>query len=279
MTSRRAASKAIAFYDSNVFHARLRPHEHRFFYKILSIVLDLDRLAEADAVSPLFSVGRVNLLSFSPRDHGPRDGSDLRAHVDALLAQQGCKRPARVLLLCMPRIVGLGFNPLSVYYCLDAQGGVAQIVYEVRNTFGERHSYVMRLAGETKRNPPPHEADKIFYVSPFMDMALRYRFLTQAPDETLSVKIVERDADGVVLTALLSGRAFEATPFALLRRALSSPFLGLKVVVGIHWEALRLWLKGHALRPRPKPPAPHSFDEPGPFSQSAKSHASPGPAP
>lgn len=276
MIASQAFSGAVAFYDSKVFHARLRPHAHRFSYSVLSLVIDLDRLQEADAVSRFFSIGRFNLLSLSPRHHGPCDGSDLRAHVDKLLADQGCARPARVLLMCMPRIAGFGFNPLSVYYGLDAQGRVAHIVYEVRNTFGERHSYVMQPPGETDKRPAPHEADKIFYVSPFMDMALRYRFLTQAPGEALSVKIVERDAQGVVLTALLSGKAFDPTPLALLRRALSSPLLGLKVMAGIHWEALRLWLKGHGLRPRPAAPARQSFNEPGPYSHATGRKASPG---
>lgn len=275
MIAAQPLSGAVAFYDSKVFHARLRPHAHRFSYSVLSLVIDLDRLREADAMSRLFSIGRFNLLSLSPRDHGPCDGSDLRAHVDRLLAAQGLARPQRVLLMCMPRIAGFGFNPLSVYYALDGQDRVAQIVYEVRNTFGERHSYVMQ-PDETAERPAPHEADKIFYVSPFMDMALRYRFLTQAPGEALSVKIVERDAQGVVLTALLSGKAFQPTTPALLRRALSSPLLGLKVMAGIHWEALRLWLKGHGLRPRPAAPAPHSFNEPGPYSHARGRDASPG---
>lgn len=274
MTAARATSRAVTFYDAKVFHARLRPHAHRFTYSVLSLVLDLDRLAEANEASPLFSVGRLNLLSFRPKDHGPRDGSDLRAHADALLLGNGCARPARVLLLCMPRIAGLGFNPLSVYYCLDAEDRLSALIYEVRNTFGEHHSYVVRAATDGM-DTPPHDVDKIFYVSPFMDMALRYRFLTQAPGETVSLKIIERDTHGVVLTALLSGKVFEANFLSLLRRALSSPLLGVKVMAGIHWEALRLWLKGHRLRPRPAPPDASSFDKPGPFSQSHNTQGSP----
>jgi hypothetical protein len=220
----------------------------------------------------LFSIGRFNLLGFAARDHGPCDGTSLRAHIDRLHAEASLPRPQRVTLVCFPRILGFVFNPIATYVCGDAQGRTTSVVYEVRNTFGERHSYVMPTQDDGAGGVAPHECDKIFYVSPFMDMPLRYRFRLSPPrDGGFALKIIERDHDGVVLTALMRAQAFEPTAAAVLARLAAMPLLGFKVLAAIHWQALRLWLRGHRLRPRPQPPAPVSRDAPGAYTLSEKS--------
>ena len=258
---------AIRFFRSKVFHARLRPHPHRFSYTVLSMLIDLDRLDEAHNQRSVFSVGGFNILGFSPADHGPCDGSALRPHIEALLAKAGTgQAPHRLLLLAFPRLFGIVFNPISVYYCYDRADRLTALVYEVRNTFGQIHSYVAPVALTATGDVPAHERDKLFYVSPFMDMPLRYRFLIDDPGETFRLKIIERDAQGPVLTALMKGDALPDSSAAMLRAAFASPLFGFKVMIGIHWQALKLWLKGHHLRPRPAPPARASFDEPGLFT-------------
>lgn len=244
---------ALSLYRGEVMHARMKPVAHRFTYRVFSILIDVDRLAEAHRLSPVFSVGRWNLLSFSPKDHGPRDGSSLRNHVEQLLAPAGLDlRGGRALLLCYPRIFGFTFNPLSIYYCYDAQERLVALVYEVRNTFGQSHAYVAPIApGEAAAVGVRQERDKIFYVSPFLDMTMRYRFRLQPPGETLKVRILESDAEGPILAATFSGRRSEATSANLLAAFLSVPLLTFKVVAAIHWEALRLWIKGLRLVPRP----------------------------
>ena len=264
----------VQFCDARVFHARLRPHGLRFRYDVTSMVIDLDRLEEANRACPLFSVGGFNLFGFHERDHGAGDGSPLRAHVEGLLRKAGMERPARIALCCFPRILGFVFDPLSIFCCFDESGAASAVVYEVRNTFGERHSYVMRLSPDAQGAVAPHECDKIFYVSPFMDMALRYRFrLTPASADGFALKIIERDHEGVVLTALIEARAFAPSRTALLTRLARTPLLGFKVLAGIHLQAVKLWAKGHPLRARPAPPAPASASAPGAYSQSSASPA------
>ncbi|ADZ70444.1 DUF1365 domain-containing protein [Polymorphum gilvum] len=248
-------------YAGTVMHARMKPVAHRFSYKVFSLLLDLDRLDEAEAGCALFSVGRFNLAGFDPRDHGPRDGTPLRAHVDALLRKAGLARAARVLLLAYPRILGYVFNPLSVYYAYDDAGTLTAVVYEVRNTFGDLHTYVAPVrVGQLSAAGLRQEQDKTFHVSPFLDMDQRYRFRLLPPGRSLRIRILECDADGPVLAATFQGTARPMTDAALAAACARVPLLTLKVIAGIHWQAFKLWLKGVRFYPRPigggKPGAP-----------------------
>lgn len=263
----------VIFADTDVFHARLRPAGLTFSYSVMSIFVDIDRLEEPVGI-PLLSLGRFNLFGFDIRDHGPRDGTSLRPYIDRLHDEAALARPVRVTLVCFPRILGFVFNPVSTYLGTDAAGRTTSVVYEVRNTFGQHHSYLLAVVEDADGAVEPHECDKLFYVSPFMDMPLRYRFrLSPLQDDSFTLKIIERDRDGVVLTALMRAKAFEATTAALLTRLARTPLLCLKVVAAIHWQALRLWLKGHHLRPRPMPPRPVTHQVPGEFTLSAPESA------
>ena len=137
-------SGAAALYVGEVMHARLKPIGHRFSYRVMSLLIDLDRLTEADRQSPLFGVNRAALYSFHEADHGERDGSPLRAYAQRSAAERGIELSGgRVLLLCYPRLLGYTFNPLSVYFCYRASGELALLIYEVRNTFGDIHAYIL----------------------------------------------------------------------------------------------------------------------------------------
>src|SRR3954470_181033 len=161
-----ATSSAAALYLGRVMHARMRPVHHRFAYRVMNLLIDLDRLDEADRQSRLFGVNRAALYSFREADHGARDGSSLRAYVQAHAAERGIDLTGgRVLLLCYPRLFGYTFNPLSAYFCYRDGGELALIIYEVRNTFGNIHAYVLPvLPGEISGAGVRQQQDKLFYV-------------------------------------------------------------------------------------------------------------------
>jgi len=253
---------AAALYVGEVMHARMKPMGHRFTYRVMSLLIDLDRLDEADRVSPLFGVNRRALYSFRESDHGNRDGSSLRGYVQAAAAAEGVDLSGgRVLLLTYPRLLGYTFNPLSVYFGYRADGALAVVIYEVRNTFGDIHAYVLPVKpGELGAAGLRQQQDKLFYVSPFIEMAMRYHFRIVPPGDTVKLRILETDADGPLLAATFSGTRQPLSTASLTRAFLALPLQTLKVIAAIHWEALRLWIKGARLVPRPPaPPAPAAF--------------------
>jgi uncharacterized protein len=256
---------AVSLFVGKVMHARLKPVMHRFTYSVFTVLVDLDRIAEAGRLSPLFSIARWNLLSFNPFDHGAGAGS-LRAHINGLLERAGLEGPARVVLWCYPRVLGFVFNPISVYFAYDHAGQCSAVIYEVRNTFGEMHTYVAPVApGELSEAGIRQQRDKLFYVSPFLDMPMRYHFRLKPPGDQISVRILETDCAGPILAATFHGDHKPLTSRAIAKQLMRVPFLTLKVVAGIHWEALKLWIKGARFHSRPKPPEPASYDQPGPY--------------
>ena len=244
---------AASLYVGNVMHARLKPMGHRFSYRVMSLLIDLDRLDEADRQSRLFGVNRAALYSFRESDHGLRDGSSLRAYAQSCAADHGIDLTGgRVLLLCYPRLFGYTFNPLSAYFCYRADGALALMIYEVRNTFGDIHPYVLPIKpGETSVAGIRQEQDKLFYVSPFIDMAMRYHFRVSPPGDDVKLRILETDAEGPLLAATFNGhrRPLNGPTLAAMFAAL--PMVTFKIMAAIHWEALRLWIKGAKLVPRP----------------------------
>jgi hypothetical protein len=244
---------AAGLYFGEVMHARLKPIGHRFSYRVMSLLVDLDRLDAADQLSPLFGVNRRALYSFHEADHGERDGRRLRAYAQRCAAECGIDLTGgRVLLLCYPRLFGYTFNPLSVYFCHRADGVLALIIYEVRNTFGELHAYVVPVKpGETSDAGIRQVQDKLFYVSPFIEMAMRYHFHVSPPTERIKLRILETDREGPLLAASFNGHRRRLTTATLARSFFALPLVTLKIVAAIHWQALRLWLKGARLVPRP----------------------------
>lgn len=233
-------------YTGAVMHQRLRPRRHRFQYRCLWMLIDLDALP---APTRLFSLDRFNLVSFHPRDHADGSGQRLRDKIAVLAARAGIGADGRILLLTTPRILGHGFNPLSVYFCHDAAGHLRGIVWEVSSTFGERHSYVLPVAEADA--PIRQRCVKAMHVSPFLDMALEYRFRVETRDDALAIGIVDRDRSGPLLAAALRlawSPLSDRTLLAALAGMLAFPF---KTLLAIHWEALRLALRGLRLYPHP----------------------------
>lgn len=243
---------AAALYVGEVMHARMRPAAHRFHYRVMSLLIDLGRLSDADRQSALFGVNRRALYSFYETDHGRRDGSSLLAYVQARAAEHGVDlADGRVLLLCYPRLLGYVFNPLSVYFCHRSDGTLALMIYEVRNTFGEINPYVLPVRpGELTEAGLRQAQDKTFYVSPFIDMAMRYHFRVRPPGGNVRLRILETGVDGPLLAATFFGRRRALTSRSLLAAFVSLPLVTFKIFAAIHWEALRLWTKGARLVPR-----------------------------
>lgn len=248
-----------ALYAGAVVHVRHRPMEHRLRYRMVQGLFELDELPGLDKRSRLFGYNRPGLVSFHDRDHGDGTG-DLQAWVRGLLAEAGLDAPGPIAVLCMPRMLGFAFNPLSLFFCHDAAGGLAAILYQVNNTFGERHSYLIAVDGGA--GPIRQAAAKSFHVSPFLPMSLDYAFTVVPPGEGVLVKVVASDAAGVVLDAAFSGVRRPIDDYGLARALLSYPLMTFKVVAGIHWEALKLWLKGARYHRRPAHGSPVTIGTP-----------------
>jgi DUF1365 family protein len=181
-------------------------------------------------------------------------GTDLRIQVRRALNDAGLEDAEAIHLLCMPRVLGHVFNPISVFFCYRADFSLIALLYEVHNTFGQRHSYLIPADNLVEGAIRQH-CDKAFYVSPFMAMGMTYDFRVVPPGETVAVVVHGSDAGGRLITASFVGRRAPVTAGSLLRMVLRHGALGLKVVAAIHWEALKLFLKGMRLQPRPAPPA------------------------
>ena len=197
---------ACGLYVGRVMHQRLRPRRHRLSYRVYSLLLDIDELPRLDARLRWFSVGRFNLFSFHPADHGDGSGTDLRAQLEARLRQAGLPPGGALRLLAMPRVLGHVFNPLGVWFChAPGSGALQAIVYEVHNTFGERHAYLVPVTGDA--GPVVDQrCDKRMHVSPFNGMDQQYRFRIRPPGEAVSIGVSVHDALGPVLNARLDGR-------------------------------------------------------------------------
>ncbi len=240
-------------YTCRVMHARHAPIRYRFRYRTFSLLLDIDQLEAVDRMSSLLSVDRFNLFSFFRCDHLPPGETSLRVWIDRVLTCHDID-PAglRVRLLCMPRVLGWGFDPLSLWFCETSDGHPAAIVAEVHNTFDERHCYLLPAAGGDW--PVRSRHGKVFHVSPFMGVEGHYDFSIGAPGEQLRVAIALNDGATRLMTAAQTGRRVSLGLRALLLQFARVPFQTAKVLGGIHWHALRIWLRGVPFHSKPQPP-------------------------
>ncbi len=248
--------EASALYTGQVMHQRLRPRRHRLNYRIYMLLLDLDEIESCDARLRLFSRNRRNLFAFYDGDHGAKStGEPLRQHIEHQLDAAGMPiASGAIRLLTMPRVLGFAFNPISVFFCYRPNGELAAILYEVNNTFGQRHSYLLPVDanhGKVVRQ----NVGKRMHVSPFMGMDMDYAFRVLPPADALAIGITGSDGDGALITAVLTARRQPLSDAALLRAFFGVPLLTFKVVGGILWEALKLWFKRIPVRHLPPAPA------------------------
>lgn len=253
-----ATVSGSAIYESVVRHQRFQPMGHRLSYRVWSMLVDLDDIDAFARRSPVFSRNRRNLVSFHDRDHGPRDGSDLREWFQGLVGDAGVDLTAgSVRLLVFPRILGYTFNPITVWFGYDGDDRLRAVLYEVHNTFGHAQSHLAIVDDdvEDRMRLPRHGFDKVLHVSPFFDQVGRYRIALAPPDDGYQLVIEYLDDDGArLLTASQHGTRTALTTRSLMRQFFTKPLLTLKVIGGIHWEALKLLVKGARYRPVPEPP-------------------------
>ncbi|MBL8450219.1 MAG: DUF1365 domain-containing protein [Dechloromonas sp.] len=235
-------SSAPRLLIGHVMHRRLRPAVNAFTYPVFFVQLPLRDLAAAD--SPLFGIERRALMSFRSADHGPRDGSPLLPWIEALLEARGLPADGDIVLQTFPRVLGFVFNPVSFWFCRDRQGMLIAVLAEVNNTFGGSHSYLLHRNGEPLRDGEVLEADKVFHVSPFNEIAGGYRFRFHLARPAQLCRIAYDDAEGEVLLTAIGGKARPWSTGRLLAAFLRMPLLTFGVFARIHWQALRLWLKG-----------------------------------
>lgn len=230
----------------HVMHRRLRPKVNAFVYPVFYVQLPVRDLAAAKC--GIFSVDQPNLLSFRSQDHGPRDGSPLLPWIEGLLRQHGLPADGEIVLQTFPRVLGYVFNPVSFWYCHDRSGALIAILAEVNNTFGGTHSYLLHRHGEPLHDGEEMTATKLFHVSPFNEVEGGYRFRFHLQRAVQLARIDYDDAEGELLLTSISGKPRDWSAAALLGAFLRIPLLTLGVMARIHWQALKLWLKGVPFR-------------------------------
>jgi uncharacterized protein len=241
-------------FEGRVFHQRLRPRKHRLSYQVFSMLIDLDELPLLHNQLKFFSHNQFNLFSFWDKDYGSGIGGSLDKYARKILSDHGRNLTnGSIKLLCYPRLFGYAFNPLSVYYCYDSSGTLKVIICEVSNTFNERHSYLINI-DQSGGKRVHHSCKKMFYVSPFMDMDSTYHLHITSPSDRLTVFIDQHDDKGSLLKASFTGYSKILSDKSLILLLLKYPLMTVKVIGGIHWEALKLWRKGLKVFTRPRPP-------------------------
>ena len=235
--------KESFIYSGDVVHRRFKPKEHFFKYKVFSLFIDLSELEKIEKKIPFFSYNKINLISFYDKDHGDRNGSSLKVWVEKNLNSLEIEtNEIKIKLLCYPRILGYVFNPLSIFFVYNKNSSLIAILYEVKNTFGEQHTYVFKVDPNEKLIK--NNCTKKFYVSPFMDLSSEYFFKILNPGNKLSVIIDQRDQEGKLLHASQDGIRSELSAKNLIFSYLKHPLMTFKIISAIHFEALRLWIKG-----------------------------------
>ena len=230
-------------YNGQVIHKRFKPKEHFFKYKVFSLLLDLSELNLLDKELKIFSYNKFNILSFYDIDHGPRDGTSLISWVKENLNNNNINsNEIKIKLLCYPRVWGYIFNPLSIFFVYDKNSKLISILYEVKNTFGEQHTYVFKIDKDNQLFE--HSCKKKFHVSPFIEMNCLYYFKILKPTDKLSVVINQNDDSGKLLFASQDGLKNELNNKNLTISYISNPLMSFKIIGAIHFEAFKLWIKG-----------------------------------
>ena len=231
-----------SIYNGTVIHKRFKPKIHFFKYKVFSLLIDLSELNVLDKKINFFSYNKFNLISFFDKDHGERNGSSLVEWVKKNLKENKINTEnIKIKLLCYPRILGYVFNPLSVFYIYDSDEKLISVLYEVKNTFGEQHTYIFKVEN---KNLIQHSCEKKFHVSPFIEMDCNYFFRILKPAEKISVIIDQYQSNEKILYASQDGKRTEFTSSELIKSYLKHPLMTFKIISAIHFEAFKLWAKG-----------------------------------
>jgi uncharacterized protein len=230
-------------YRGTVTHRRLRPVQHAMSYDVAALLVDVDKIAETAQQHKFLSYNSFNMFGIDDRDHGAGDSTAIRDFAWGLVKSTlGTQDVCKIFMLCYPRLLGFVFNPMTTYFCVDTDGNTRLMIYEVHNTFGGRHSYVTEAIAADA--PNFYQAEKVFYVSPFNKIEGQYGLKASQPLDRVSVGVALTTQDGPTLNAYFAGQRVELNDRNLLGVFFAYPLMTLKVVVAIHFEALKLWFKG-----------------------------------
>ncbi|MCC8391095.1 DUF1365 domain-containing protein [Paraburkholderia sp. MMS20-SJTR3] len=257
---------AARILTGNVMHERLRPARHRFVYPVLYLSCNLACVTQLQRW--WFGIDRWAPLGLVTRDYGPHDGQPLESWMRRRLAEAGVPADGDIWLQTIPRVLGYAFSPVSFWFCYDREGALRALYADVRNTFGARHGYLLSAPDHA---PIGDDTElicrKTFHVSPFCDVTGHYAFRVRLRDGSVVVAIDYHDRNGLLLRTALALRGEPLSARSALRAVARRPFAALAVMMHIHWQALRLWLKrvpfygarppgsGHADRSGPCAPA------------------------
>jgi uncharacterized protein len=246
-------------YVGHVYHKRHIPFEHDFKYRVFTLFCHWDELETLSKKLRFFSLNRFNLFSLFYIDHGARDGSNPKSWI----LNEAKKRNIaidehQIYALFFPRTLGYVFNPLTVFFCYDTQQNLVATVHQVKNTFGHQHSYFLPCEKKNSSGIIEQETNKVFHVSPFIEMDCSYHFRFSPPSQNLNFAIHQFLRNEKILTATWTGQFQDINDQNLFKNFLTHPLLTLKIITAIHWQALKLWIKGAKYIPVPKPPE-HSF--------------------
>lgn len=239
--------KEPSLYFAQVVHRRLRAPFHQLHYRLAYMSFLLDDLPQMQRRLRLFGVKR-RMFTFRVSDYGATTVEDLAGIVRTQGARLGADISGPVRLITLPRVLGFGFNPISLFVLHDAAGCESAIVYDVRNTFGERHYYTAPLNGAGAQR---HSAAKQFHVSPFLPVDGTYRFNLADIGADLHLAVTKTGAEGVDLYTRLTGHAAPLSDSVLLKAALTIPAQGAMILAAIHWEAFKMILKRTATYTHP----------------------------
>ena len=232
-----------SIYNGTVIHKRFKPKTHFFKYSVFSLLIDLSELNYLDKTIKIFSYNKFNLISFYEKDHGERDGSSLKLWVKKNLEKNNIQvNNIKIKILCYPRIFGFVFNPLSVFYVYNSKDQLISILYEVKNTFGEQHTYIFKVTKDS--NLIQNNCSKKFHVSPFIEMNCNYFFRLLKPGNKISVIIDQYDSKDKILYASQDGFRSDFNTKHLIKSYLKHPIMTFKIILAIHYEAFKLWTKG-----------------------------------
>ncbi len=235
--------KNSSIYIGTVVHKRFKPKIHFFKYKVFSLLLDLSELFFLDKNLKFFSYNKFNIISFYDEDHGPRDGTSIKNWVIRNLQKNNISvKNIKIKIFCYPRIFGYVFNPLSVFFIYNKKSKLISILYEVKNTFGEQHTYIFKVNNED--NLIKHKCRKKLYVSPFIKMDCKYFFKILIHKKKISIVINQYDNEGKLLYASQEGLRSKLNNKNLIKSYLKHPIMTIKVILAIHYEAFKLWTKG-----------------------------------
>lgn len=265
-------------YLGHVVHRRLVPAQHKLRYCVFCCLFDCDQLAKTGSALRWFSYNKFNFFALYDRDFG--DGGNIAEYAREVADQAGVGHDIkRFMMLCYPRILGYGFNPITVFYGLDQNDRIRLMIYEVRNTFGEKTTYVIPT-DEMAYNILDQKAvadevlvqkcEKKFFVSPFNKVEGQYQFHVTMPLDKLTFGVLLRSDNAGILAGILRahfhGTRYELDDKNLLKAVVKTGWMTVKVMLGIHVEAAKLWMKGLRLKQRPKNPPKITYVKPSSHS-------------